>query len=374
MSEQAKHAWLIRAWFFWLLLILSDSRLAAQTRSNVLEPAVDPRGAAELVVCSQNLALYGSFADMRAKKPALTRVDYDIKEEALLERFIKARCDVIAVQEVLGKDDAAALKALQFLAAGLKNKTNRFFETQIGASNDQNMRNGFLVAKDRAEIVNSVSYAKVELPKLMEDQRPHLFPRGPLEIQLEVKPRGESIAKTVTLITFHFKSRAGGAADYSGLEFETSRMEMAEALRRIVENRHAQSFASGETLLVLLGDRNSNFDTASAKILEGVLVLKNFQEQGPCRLSKRGMPLCQAGTASTQRLFSVLTTDPQVKLLPGTFRKDKVYSWLDDIIMPLESLRFALEDPFKEGKYASSVVYNPKAASDHALVYVKLNW
>jgi hypothetical protein len=151
-------------------------------------------------------------------------------------------------------------------------------------------------------------------------------------------------------------------------------MEMSEALRRIAELRHKESFGSGESLLLLLGDRNSNFDVASARILEGSLVLSSFAEKGPCRMSKKGLPLCVAETAMPRKLFSVLTTNEGVKEFPGTFNYQGEYSWLDDILMPAESLRFAWKTAFSEGEYDSGLVQTPAVVSDHALVYVKLNW
>jgi hypothetical protein len=151
-------------------------------------------------------------------------------------------------------------------------------------------------------------------------------------------------------------------------------MEMSEGLRRLVESRHKESFASGESILMLLGDRNSNFDVASARILEGSLVLSSFAEKGPCRMSKRGVPLCAAQTELPRRLFSVVTSNESLKGLPGTFVYKGEYSWLDDILMPAESLRFAWRTAYSEGEYDSGVVSTPKDASDHAMVYTKLNW
>ena len=356
------------------LVLFGRTFLSAQTRTNVLQPVVDPRGGAELVVCSQNLKDFGSYRDSKVRDKTLTVARFQKKLEALAQRFERASCDAIALQEILGRDELTASEGLVLLIDELKRRTNRVFDYRIGASNDALIRNGFLVAKERAEIVNYVSYSNVELPKLMDQQKPRFFPRGPVEIQIEVKPSGESPAKTVTLVNFHFKSRAGAQGDAAGLEWETYRMEMSEAIRRIVENRHSQNFASGESLLLVLGDRNSNFDTATAKILEGVLTLKHFQTNGPCRLSKRGVPLCQGHSALQQKLFSVLTMDPRIRTTPGTFQMKGVYSWLDDILMPAESLRFALRDPYVESQYDAGTIFDPKEASDHALVYVRLNW
>lgn len=357
-----------------ILLFLMDVTAAAQTRTSVLNPAADPRGPSDLTICSQNLALFGSYADSSKMDPELSEVEYDVKTRSLARRFARAGCDVIAVQEVLGKDEVVAQEALHSVIRLIKSYTNRIFDARVGPSNDPKSRVGFLFAKDKTELMSSLTYNNVELPKLSPNQKPREFSRGPLEIQLRVKGAEGAASKLVTLVNFHFKSKRGGGGDPAELEWETWRMEMAEAVRRVVESRHAQSFQSGDTILVVLGDRNSNFDVASAKILEGTLRLRNFQDTAPCRLSNRGVPLCQAGMTSPQRLFSVLTTDPQTKILAGTFKYGKEYSWLDEISMPSDSLRYAWTTFDSLGDYDSGVLSDYADASDHSLVWVKLNW
>jgi len=357
-----------------VLVLFCGREVSAQLRVPPGGETVDPRGPSEVTICTQNLENYGSYEDSARRKVGLTVEDYRIKEAALAERFRTARCDVIAVQELVGKTEAAARKALERLARVIQRDSGRVFDPRVAPSNDPNLRNGYLVARDRAEIVNTVSYYRVELPKTSLRQKQRFFSRGPFEIQLQVKPRGGGTAKNVVLVTFHFKSQGGKIADPAGLQWETYRMEMAEALRRVVETRHASSFGSGETLLVLLGDRNSDFDMASARVLEGTVTLKDFQGKGVCRLSKRGVPLCAAGTFAPQRLFSVLTTDPQTRHSQGTYRLKGAYSWLDEITVPAETLRFAWSRFDSEGDYDSGVMTKPSQASDHALAYVRLNW
>jgi len=347
---------------------------SAQVRTSDLTQVEDPRGEVELTVCTQNLENYGVLPSVQRRVKNATREDIIDKEAALIKRFMTAKCDVIAVQEVIGKNEAEVRTVLAHLALLLQRRTNRFFDVRPGTSIDGVINVGVLVAKDRADILNTLSYSRVELPKLITKQRPRFFARGPLEVQLDVKAVGERIRKTVTLVIFHLKSRAGGARDPTGLEWETYRMEEAEALRRIIDNRHAKSFGSGEGIFIALGDRNSHFDTASSAILEGVLTLKAFQGKAPCRLSKRGIPLCLKGTSLPERLFSALITDPQASKLPGTFQLNGVFSWIDDILMPAESLRFALATFDNNGDYNSGVVYEPREASDHSMAYVKLNW
>lgn len=334
----------------------------------------DPRGPSDLTVCSQNLKMYGTYATIKVRNPSYTPSAHAEKIAALVERFDAANCDVIALQEVMGEKEADAKVALDELAKQLGKRDNRVFVSRVAPPAEGGMTLGYLVAEDRATILSAVSYAKVELPKLTEKQRPRLFLRTPMELQLSVASRNGREVKTISLINFHFKSKRGAAADPTGLEWETYRMEMAEALRRIIDARHKQSFASSDSLLLVLGDRNGNYDVASARILEGSLVLQSFRKDGDCRLSKRGVPICKNETTLPQRLFSVFARNERVHSLPGTFSYEGEYSWLDDILMPAESLPFAWKSPFREAEYDSGVVYAPKSASDHALVYVKLNW
>lgn len=333
----------------------------------------DLRGPVDLTVCSQNLKNYGSLEDTRTKEIGITPNRFKEKEDDLVRRFISAHCDVIAVQELLGNNEEASLSALNRLGSKLTGASNRFFEARVGPPSEGKLGLGFLVAKDRARIVNLASYDKVELPKLSPNQKPRLFSRGPLELQLVAEALESGEPKAVTVVNFHFKSKRG-QGDAAGLEYETYRMEMAEALRRIVERRLKQAFASGSTILLLAGDRNSNFDTASARILEGRITLASFQNNGPCRLVKRGVPFCTTNKSFPQRLFSALTGNPKTKNLPGTFVYEGEYSWLDDILLPAESLPYIWSSPTDQSEYMSGVVRLPDGPSDHALVYTRLNW
>ncbi len=356
------------------LLFLCAVEVAAQPRIASLAYEYDERGKPELVVCSQNLENYGSIDDVHRRDKKMTKTLLAEKESALIKRFVKAQCDVIAVQELLGATQAKAKAALEHLASQIKARTNRTFLAYAGPTNSKISRNGYLVASDRGEVVNTLSYARVELPKITEEQKPREFVRGPYELQLQVHGKGDTGTKLVTLVNFHFKSRAFNSKDPAELEWETLRMEMAEALRRIVLRRHEESFASGESLLVVLGDRNSNFDVASARILSGALTLKHFQGSAPCRLNKRGVPLCTPGVALPASLFSVLTNDERIRMRPGTYRYENTFSWLDDILIPAETVGFASERSGTEGRYLGGVYYEPEEASDHALVSVGLNW
>jgi hypothetical protein len=335
----------------------------------------DPRGAPELTLCSQNLNNLGDLSLTRQRLDlSMTAAGFAKKLNGLAARMIAGRCDVIAVQELLGRNDKAAKENIDRLAQALHSKTGRFFETLLGNTNDPLSRVGYLIAVDRAEVLAQVSYNRIELPKILPKERPRYFLRGPLEVQLSVRGRDGTQSKIVTVVNFHLKSKGGKERDPAELEWETYRMQMAEAVRRVVESRHERAFASGETLLAVVGDRNSNFDAASNEILSGSLTLDDFKLKGGCRLSKRGIAFCEKSKHRALRLFSVLTNDPQLKNLTGTFHFRDVYSWLDDILVPQETLRFAWDDFSREGDYSSFVINEPEGVSDHSLVGVAFNW
>ena len=347
--------------------------LLAQTRQTVLPNSVDPRGEAELTVCNQNLENYGLFQDVRVRVPTTKPDDIVRKGELLAQRIVRAGCDIIAVQELIGSKESAE-EALAVLGEQIRQRIGRIFEGVVGPSNNKNIRNGFLYATDRVSVENRVSYAELVLPKLTEKQRQRYFARGPLEVQFRIFPQTDAPSKVITMVAFHFKSKSGGGGDPSGLDYEPWRMEMAEAMRQAVLKRHGKSVQYGGDIVILLGDRNSDFDSASARILEGVLPLSAFQGEAPCRLSKRGVPLCKEGLSGPQTFFSVLTEDPQTKMVAGTYMYGKTYHWLDDILLGHATLPFGWQTPSSRGDYNSGVLYEPLQASDHALVWLTLNW
>lgn len=358
------------SFIFLFLLIAND--LSAQSRGYKIYDE-DPRGEVDLVVCSQNLENYGLFDDAKKRNAKLSKDDYTLKNKALVKRFAFNKCDVIAFQELLGNENNSK-EAIKKLGKLLANNTGRVFNYYLARSNDKYSRVGFLVAKDRAEVLDTVSYSRVELPKLIEGERPRFFTRGPFEIQLKVKARGKNKTKKINIITFHFKSKSGGFKDPAKTNWEILRMQSAEALRSIVENRFKKSLIDGEQILILLGDRNADLDSASARILKGTHTLSMFSGKAPCRLSKKGVPLCQSGVVRPPVFVSVLTDDAETSRLQGTYMYQNTYSWVDDILVAVPSLPFTWENFAVEGNYNSGISDVYPQASDHSLSYVKINF
>lgn len=330
-----------------------------------------------ITVCSQNLERYGAYDVFMRLNAGDSALNFGEKEAALVERFRSAGCDVVAVQEVLGNTESEASKSISSLAAAVSAGTGRSYKGLVGDTNDSFIRCGFLFDAERLELKETISYRDDELPKLSPHQRPRFFARLPLEIRVSLKSTGARVPPELRLVTFHLKSKSGGMKDPAGALWETVRMESAEKLHEGLVARNPESFSSGGPVLLVLGDRNSDEKSASAAILRGSLTLSDFQGREPeCSLSKTGSALCEG--SSTRRdgelLESVLVSDPETGAEAGTHSYRKRTNWLDEILIPAQNLRPALEDPLRAGDYDSGIVAQPRSASDHALVWVRLHY
>lgn len=352
-----------------VLFILLAFSLKAQSRT-ILPRVNDPRSDEDLVICSQNLQMFGTLSAVKREMKGITQARYEKKVKGLVERFTSEECDIIALQELLGKPGKGLEEGLKILIDRLA-RQGRSYDYIYGEGEDKFIRVGYLYAKDKVTPVRINSYRRVELPRLLPNDRPQFYLRAPLEVEFAV--RGDK-PKKVIVVNIHFKSQAGGKGDPSQLDWETLRMEMAEGLRRILAQRYKDDLLTGQRPVVIVGDRNSHFDSASAMILEGRLRLSDFSEKGSCRISSKGVPLCRGGTGRGQVFSSVLTLDPQTGKLEGSHFFKGQGSWLDDILLSTTSLKFARKSTQREGDYDSGLVSEPKGASDHSMAYVKLNW
>src|SRR5690606_25536237 len=97
-------------------LVVQEGHVERQSRTQWLHAARDPRGKPALVLCIQNLQNFGKLEAVRRRDPGVSKEDLQEKTVALVTRFLKARCDVVAVQEVLSNDVLEGNEALAELA------------------------------------------------------------------------------------------------------------------------------------------------------------------------------------------------------------------------------------------------------------------
>jgi endonuclease/exonuclease/phosphatase family metal-dependent hydrolase len=347
------------ATFSMLGLTLLTSSQASICQADSAPPK--EQGRRSVVACSQNLENLGSLELMKQRGSASNHSVRNEKIKGLVERITRADCDIVGLQELLGSQHEGEVTAKE-LADALLARTGKHFDSAVGQSGDPSSGVGFLFSAERFKLIFTGNH-QAALPKLTFLQQTRRFVRAPFEIRLAVKDTGAAV-KALRLVTFHFKSKSTrSGSDITGLKYEDWRMESAETLRNL-----ALSFKQPQELLLLMGDRNSDLGTASARILEGHLYLSDFMRppggQVSCKIGSEGMPLCLSEAGHRPVFGSVL----EAAKAEGSFFYKGRASWLDDILMPIEQFSFARS---YHGAFVNGVVAEPPA-SDHSLVYITL--
>jgi hypothetical protein len=345
------------------IAILHTGNVFPENRIPLLNQNKDFRGGPEVVICTQNLHNFGTLSEME-KRSKTDKISRNIKIKGLIKRFSDSKCDIIAVQEIIGTKDAGRITALAELVKLLSKHTSKTYRYLIGDGVDKVSRLGFIYSPDTAKLISSISYRKVILPALMENSRPEFYLRAPLEARFMVKSSNNT-PRIITLINMHLKSKRGGSRDPAKLDWEIDRMEMSEGIRRIILNRHSESLQNIQKPLIILGDRNSE---------EGIITLKDFRRDAKCRLSKRGVPLCVSPEVEPQLFRSVIVNDKELKYQGGTYYYRKDGMWIDDILLSVPSLPYALAGSISNDNYTVGLNRSYSEASDHALVWLQLNW
>lgn len=290
------------------------------------------------------------------------------QQDFLIRRMIEAGCDIVAVQEISGRSDKVALGHLRAFASALSSADARQYIAYIGAAPGSNIRNGFLVATERAHVLRQESYVMRNLPKLQPLGPERRSLRGPDALIVSVRDREADRSYELAVLTMHFKSKVAGWKDPSRTEFEATRMEMAEGLRRIAEELASEVGEDGA--VVILGDRNSDPDSASAAILSGSRSLADFLG-GVCILRGAGRPICREASheASFVALFG--GEDVRVPGERGSYRYRGHVSYLDGALISADDVPLVLGS---DGNFVAGVVGAFNKGSDHKLLWIELNW
>lgn len=302
-------------------------------------------------VCSQNLARVG--------KPPFGRKaeSTEVQAENLIDRFLAAKCDVIAVQEVYGRNKGEAGKTLESLGKRLSAELQDNVQSFVGESEYDEIRNGFLVLSRVGKVLKQDSADDFSFKKLNPYQRTKKPTRPPFAIVLDVA----GTSKTLLLVSIHFKSKVGGYKDFTGTEFETVRIESADQARRFALDVEKE-FKTEQTVAVILGDRNSRPKSATDIILSGGLSLEDFRSGGSCKIGSDLEPDC-AKTVNRPLAFKPVFDF----IRQGGSEKHKGKEELIDDIY-LESGYF----DGAGGKFKSGLEGNFFEGSDHKLLWVDL--
>ena len=327
-------------------------------------PSYKTRAPERLTICSQNLANYGLPDEVVHRITSKKGLALEEREKLLVQRFREAECQIIAVQEVVGRTTESAVAGLSRLAEILSSSSAKRFIPIVGEANKGDVRVGFLVATENLTVERVVSYAGAVLPPLEKGDRFQRLSRGPLVLQVRWGKQ------RLTLVAIHLKSKYGGGRDPYRLQFELLRMQMAEHLRILVETHFAENLLRDDEWVIILGDRNSRQESASNRILKGEQSLVDFRSDESCIVSKAGESLCRGGVATREPRFDSLLSRRFLEGKPlGTYQFGAHFEWIDDILVSRWSLISALT---RGEKPRSRVVAKPKGASDHALVAATL--
>lgn len=316
--------------------------------------------------CSQNLQRFG-----QKKKKEIQK--HQKQKEFLITRMVRARCSVVALQEIYLNKQGSGEEPMKELVASLQARTGRSFSYYIGKSRDKYIANGFIVAQDIGEIKHIESYSNKSLPKIKSYSPPRYFSRGPVMLELKLNQglvEKLHLPSTVIIYTMHFKSKHSGWKDPAKTMFEISRMEMAAGLRELAFAK-ARSLTE-DSLILLMGDRNNHIGSASVEVMTGELQLEDFDRGAGCIVDKDLAPQCSGVATRAQQLVPLFEYrrehDPRWKaggshkyrgkeqLLDEIFVRPADINWVQ---RPGGQLSIGFEGQFFKG-------------SDHKLIWVEL--
>ncbi len=329
-----------------------------------MPPSLSSRGEPELRVCTQNLHNFGEPNDKKKRRA----VKQSTALRHLIERIKEARCDVIAAQEVYGETKREAQGNIEKASKALSTNGRNYIGI-VGDTRDGRIRNGFIYETSIGEVLKIKSFARRSVPKLQPLGPVRYFARGPLLLRLQV-PSQEG-ARVVSLFSIHFKSKANSWKDPTKTKFETLRMEMAEEMRELVQEE--QQEIGKEGVVLVLGDRNSGINSATANILEGENLLEDFLSAN-CSLTRELEPKCLKQVKRSLQLqgivearFGKLIT----KNLLGSYRYKSKYYLLDEILISSDNFWMVRD---KKGEVVAGMVGKFGRGSDHMLLFTDLNW
>lgn len=316
----------------------------------ILIPA-ESQAATKLRVCTQNLQRVGKPPFGRNKDSVSKQTAY------LIERIIKAKCDVIAVQEVYGKSKGEAAQELNDLTQQLSESAGNRYVSMVGDSQFDEIRNGFIVKENTSKILYSGSTPDGVLPKLNPLQRSKSATRRPFALLLDVA----NTKRDLLLLGIHLKSKVGGFKDPSGLDFETLRMESSEQAREFALQLVKENKKSSDMVAVILGDRNSRDGSATDLILQGRLTLNDFRST--CSVKRDLEPSCQISKPAVfEPSIAPRTSRGSSKYRGEEELIDEIYvssKYIDQLRASKTNLDYGLEGEFFKG-------------SDHKLVWIDL--
>ncbi len=316
-------------------------------------------------ICNLNLFRFGEKGVKSQSKDFLNQKRY------LVSRIRDANCDLVGLQEVVGEKKKRSYEILGHLVESLNSPESnssdmpRSFKIVLGDSNDSRNRNAIIYDSSLFELSRVKSWNRQSLPKLDIRSVPWSHTRGPLSVVLSHRAFPD---QKFLLINYHLKSKASGWKDPLGTKFEFQRMLAASGVREIAESESNAS--KDKTIVVMMGDRNSNNSGAASEVLSGRLQLQDFSKTGSCEISPEGTALCPAEVFREPDMIPLLQRRGSLtgeKI--ATYRRGRRFEILDEIYIRSEDVVLVND---KNGIPQSGTAGEFMKGSDHLLSYVRV--
>lgn len=359
----------------------------------------DPRGEAELRVCTVHLNNFGPATEFKRLMKGETPEKRVARESSAVKAIAAAGCDVVALQAIYGVSFSRAQGAVEGLVKKLSRLTDAEWTIQMEEGTKQLLWGAFLIKEGAGEVLRSES---------VDGLRPAPFgptpvrdvTRAPTTLSIKVRGKGSAQSKIVTLVNYDLRHALAGKTPDTAFV----RVQLAEVLRGVVEKFALQDQVVNPQLLVLLGDRNDVRDSAPMQVLEGRLRLSDFTEDGTCKLEgEKELKLrCSEVKRKGKLLFGLISENafgmrkrpPAPKPPPAKHEEEKaegeqtdaeekkvlkrpppvVETRTSEIYLTQRDLKYArlLSDSLSRYRVGTEPVRNGLA--DSPLAWVELNW
>ncbi|MCB0346071.1 MAG: hypothetical protein KDD66_13200 [Bdellovibrionales bacterium] len=257
------------------------SRTRAEVREEYWE---DPRGEPELRICSVNTGGYGLRGEVRKLLRGARSLTKNLRtrERSIVKAASTAKCDILALQNVVGRDLVTIREALEILGKKLtKEREDTEWESIVGETNNRFLRNAFLINTKRAAVGRFESFTATLLPRFDIFERPK-FAHGPLEVEVTVKGQGDAETRRIVLLTMNLQERIAPRKPEPSLE----RMQMAEAIKQLGMLNQQKLNPLDPNMLFILGELSGDMRSPESYILEGRRQLPDFKQDGICALDE----------------------------------------------------------------------------------------
>jgi hypothetical protein len=347
----------------------------------------DPRGRYELRLCSVNADNFGTVAAV-GKIARFNAPKFKEWTSELVRVIMVAKCDVVLLQGIIGADYQVAKEGVAFLARKVELGKGELWDYYIAESNHRLVRNAVIVKRKVGEVQNIISHNDLLLPRIT-DFTTAKFYRGPLELYFKTGQQGDSNRRELIVFNFSFQDALRNELN----EPEKPRMQMAEALRQLVDLRVKESSVRNPAIIIAVGDRGAIRNKPSAQILEGRFQLTDLKPEIGCILNAEEKIECEKKVTHAKLLFSVInegliSRKLRSKRFDGKIlsrdesdiereiaKKRKYQSVLtSDIYMLQRDLPLAWKHHNVAYQFRSGVVDVKYGRKNSPLLWVELNW